>query len=414
MSVRSPGVEVTRTQRPSGRVHVVGAGPVGLFLTALLQSIDGQAVRLYERRDEYTRTRMVSLAEYLIADSIESYKADAIDGQSVEAIFEPAELETRLAYRRSIATDVRALLDEWTRGFVPLNTIERALSELIDARSTGTVERIADDVTAEQALAMLEPGDILVDCSGARSVMRDLLLPGDDLATRGRNTTRFRLEYALVVTFLYDQHYTCNEYCKYYKNVENAAYKFIPAVHRTFYDGSVSHVTGIVGISKPEYEAMPPSFDGAWLREHFPSVALSMDRFIDKVRAETHGELVGDLEITRIPLDVYHARNATSRRWQESGVDHPLASASVFLLGDAAIGSPYFQSISLGLECAFFLAGHIGNRNMSVEEIFERYEAFMYRQWLRVYIRTQMIKHNKDLLESVDDTFGLLGKLHIF
>ncbi len=80
---------------------------------------------------------------------------------------------------------------------------------------------------------MLEPGDILVDCTGSRSLMRDLLLPGDDLTVRGRNTARFRLEYALVVTFLYDQHYVCNEYCKYYKNVENADYKFIPAVHRT-------------------------------------------------------------------------------------------------------------------------------------------------------------------------------------
>ena len=90
-------------ERPLGRVHVVGAGPVGLFLTALLQSIDGQTVRLYERRTEYTRTRMVSLADYLVADSIESYKADTIDGQNVEAIFDPTELETRLAYRRTIA-----------------------------------------------------------------------------------------------------------------------------------------------------------------------------------------------------------------------------------------------------------------------------------------------------------------------
>ncbi len=173
-------------------------------------------------------------------------------------------------------------------------------------------------------------------------------------------------------------------------------------------------MTGIVSISEAEFEAMPPSFDGAWLRDQFPSVALSMDRFIDKVRAETHGELVGDLEIMRIPLDLYHARNATSRRWHESGLDHPLAEAPVFLLGDSAIGSPYFQSISLGLECAFFLAGHIANRTLSVEEMFERYEAFMYQQWLRVYMRTQMIKHNKDLLESVDDTFGLLEKLHVF
>jgi hypothetical protein len=38
----------------------------------------------------------------------------------------------------------------------------------------------------------------------------------------------------------------------------------------------------------------------------------------------------------------------------------------------------------------------------------------MYQQWLRVYMRTQMIKHNKDLLEAVDDTDDLLAKLHVF
>ena len=68
---------------------------------------------------------------------------------------------------------------------------------------------------------------------------------------------------------------------------------------------------------------MPPTFDGDWLREHFPDIADSMDSFIDQVKAETNGELVGDLEITRIPLDVYHARNATSRRWHESGARPP-------------------------------------------------------------------------------------------
>ena len=119
MSLASATVDVVRIKRPMGRVHVLGAGPVGLFLTALLQSIDGQAVRLYERRDAYTRTRMVSLAEFLIADSIESYKADTIDGQSVEAIFDPVELETRLAYRRTIAPDLRALLRGMDEGFRP-------------------------------------------------------------------------------------------------------------------------------------------------------------------------------------------------------------------------------------------------------------------------------------------------------
>jgi 2-polyprenyl-6-methoxyphenol hydroxylase-like FAD-dependent oxidoreductase len=400
--------------RPQGRIHVIGAGPVGLFLTALLQSVEGQHIRLYERRPEYTRTRMVSLASYLVADSIESYKADVIDGQDVEAIFDPVELATRLAYRRTVAPDLRALLDEWSRGFVALNTVENTLTELIETRATGTVERVLARVEPDEALALMGPDDILVDCTGTRSLLRDRLAPGSDPAVPGANTKKFSLEHALVITFLYGQHYECDEYCKYYKNLENAGYKFIPTVRRTYYDGDVTHVTGIVTISPAEFEAMPPRFDGAWLREHFPRIAISMDGFINRVKAETHGELVGDLEITRIPLDVYHAWNVTSRRWQLSGRDDPLARTPVFLLGDSAIGSPYFQSISLGLECAFHLAGHLANRTLPMSEVFDRYELFMHQQWLRVYMRSQMIKHNKDLLQVVDDLDGMLGALHIY
>jgi 2-polyprenyl-6-methoxyphenol hydroxylase-like FAD-dependent oxidoreductase len=400
--------------RPQGRIHIVGAGPVGLFLAALLQEAEGQEIRLYERRSEYTRTRMVSLAKYLVADSIESYREDPVDGQDVEALYDPAELEARLAYRRTVAPDLRALLEEWSRGFVRLNDVESRLTELIESRDTGTVDRKSHTVTPDEALEMLEPDDILVDCTGTRSLMRDLLLPGADLDVPGRNTQQFHLEYSLVITFLYGEHYECNEYCKYYKNVDSTGYKFIPAVHRTCYDNGVTHVTGIVSISTEEFEAMPSRFDGAWLREHFPGVAASMDNFIDQVKRETNGELIGDLDITRIPLDVYHAWHNTTRRWSESGLDHPLARTPVFLLGDSAIGSPYFQSISLGFECAFFLAGHLANRALPMSLVNERYETFMYQQWLRVYMRSQMIKHNKDLLQVVDDTDGLLARLHVY
>jgi 2-polyprenyl-6-methoxyphenol hydroxylase-like FAD-dependent oxidoreductase len=394
---------------------VVGAGPVGLLLTALLQSMEGFSVRLYEKRDEYTRTRMVQLAPYLVADSVESYRTDYIDGDSVEAVFDPAELDEGLAFRQSIPADLMALLRGWTLGFCPLNSIERAISDLIDARESNDVQRKAAVVTAEDAMAMLEPGDLLIDCTGARSLLRDHLTHGSGGVDGGANTLKIRLEYALVITFLYGQPYDCNEYCKYYKNVENAQYKFIPMVHRTHYDGSVSHVTGIVNISAREFDAMPSRFDGQWLRSNFPSVAQSMDRFIDKVKEETQGELLGDLEIVRIPLDLYRARNATSRQWLTAGpTDHPLATSPVFLAGDSAIGSPYFQSISLGFECAMYLAGLIAQRDLPLRDMLDRYELYSYKQWLRVYMRSKMIKHNKDLFESLDDSLALLEKLHIY
>jgi 2-polyprenyl-6-methoxyphenol hydroxylase-like FAD-dependent oxidoreductase len=377
--------------------------------------MEGFSVRLYEKRHAYTRTRMVQLAPYLVADSVESYRTDYIDGDSVEAVFDPAELDEGLAFRQSIPGDLMALLRGWTLGFCPLNSIERAVSDLIDARVSNGVHRTAAVMTAEDAVAMLEPGDILIDCTGSRSLLRHHLVPGSNGMDGGANTLKIRLEYALVITFLYGQPYDCNEYCKYYKNVENAQYKFIPMVHRTHYDGSVSHVTGIVNISAREFEAMPSRFDGEWLRNNFPSVAQSMDRFIDKIKEETQGELLGDLEIVRIPLDLYRARNATSRQWLTAGpTDHPLATSPVFLAGDSAIGSPYFQSISLGFECAMYLAGLIAQRDLPLRDMLDRYELYSYKQWLRVYMRSKMIKHNKDLFESLDDPLALLDKLHIY
>ena len=394
---------------------MVGAGPVGLLLTALLQSVEGFSVRLYEKRHEYTRTRMVQLAPYLVADSVESYRTDYIDGDSVEAIFDPAELDEGLAFRQSIPSDLMALLRGWTSGFCPLNSIELEVSDLIDARGSSALQRTAAVVTAKDAMAMLEPGDVLIDCTGARSLLRDHLVPGSEEIDGDANTLLIRLEYALVITFLYGQKYDCDEYCKYYKNIENAHYKFIPMVHRTHYDGSVSHVTGIVNITAEEYEAMPSRFDGQWLRSNFPSVAQSMDRFIEKIQEETHGEILGDLEIIRIPLDLYRARNATSRQWLAAGpTEHPLATSPVFLVGDSAIGSPYFQSISLGFECAMYLAGLIAQRDLPLSDMLDRYEQYSYKQWLRVYMRSKMIKHNKDLFESLDDSLALLEKLHIY
>ena len=399
--------------RPMGTVHIIGAGPVGLFFAALMQSLPQQPVRIYERRPEYTRSRMVTLAPYLVADSIETYQADVLDGPNVAALFSPDELETRLAYRRTVAPDLKALIQAWTVGFASINDIEMTLRRLIEDRGTGTVERIETTATREDILASLGPHDVIVDCSGTRSLFRDALVPGGDAADHP-NLMRVRLEYALVVTFLYSEHYECDEYCKYYKNAGNTAYKFIPGVHRTYYDGSISHVTGIITITKDEFDAMPGQFDGSWLREHFPAVAESMDRFMNRVRDDTHGEVVGEEEIVRIPLDVYHARNFTSRPWRRSAEPGPLSTMAAFVLGDSAIGSPYFGSISLGFECAFFLAGHLANRQLPMGEIFDRYEAFMDKQFLRVYMRTTLIKHNKDLLELIDDRFALLSKLHIY
>jgi hypothetical protein len=61
-----------------------------------------------------------------------------------------------------------------------------------------------------------------------------------------------------------------------------------------------------------------------------------------------------------------------------------------------------------------FQAALVAPRDLPIEKMQERYELLMYKQWLRVYMRSKMIKHNKDLFESVDDPLALLNKLHIY
>ena len=97
---------------------------------------------------------------------------DHIDGDIIEAVFDPPEIDQGLAFRQSIAPDLMALLREWSLGFYPLNTIEQSLSDLIDARGSNTVQRTSMVVTAQDAMGMLEPGDVLIDCTGANSLLR--------------------------------------------------------------------------------------------------------------------------------------------------------------------------------------------------------------------------------------------------
>jgi hypothetical protein len=56
----------------------------------------------------------------------------------------------------------------------------------------------------------------------------------------------------------------------------------------------------------------------------------------------------------------------------------------------------------------------MGQRDLPLKDMLNRYELYIYKQWLRVYMRSKMIKHNKDLFESIDDPLRLLELLHIY
>jgi len=128
----------------------------------------------------------------------------------------------------------------------------------------------------------------------------------------------------------------------------------------------------------------------------------SAERCVELVRTAL-GDEHAPVEVESV--QPWQASAATADRFQQG---------RVFLAGDSAMGSPYFQSISLGFECAMLLASLVAQRDLPLPELLDRYELYLYKQWLRVYMRSKMIKHNKDLFESLDDPMALLEKLHIY
>jgi hypothetical protein len=147
------------------------------MLTALLQSMEGLSVHLYEKRREYTRTRMVRLAPTSWRTRSRA-TATTTSTERPSRRVRSSELDESLAFRRSIPPDLMTPLQAWSQGFCPLNSIERAISDLIDTRGTSNVQRTAEVVTFDEAAAMLEPGDTLIDCTGCSSLLRNHLVPG--------------------------------------------------------------------------------------------------------------------------------------------------------------------------------------------------------------------------------------------
>ena len=208
--------------RADGTVHVVGAGPVGLFLAALLQSIDGQRVRLYEKRAEYTRTRMVQLA------AVPRRRLDReLSGRPDRRAERRGDLRPdRARDPAGLSTDHRpgpARAARCVDARIRPAQHDRAVAERADRRPRHR-DRRADRGRGRRRRGARDRWSPATSSSTAPArgpSSATSLVPGGDPTARPEHAARFRLEYALVVTFLYDQHYACNEYCKYYKNLEN-------------------------------------------------------------------------------------------------------------------------------------------------------------------------------------------------
>ena len=384
-----------------GTIYVIGAGPIGLAATAALQRGTQHDIVLFEKRAGYTRDRKVTLSHFLLAEEVGDYTSEDTDADDIRAIFRHDDLEDLLSSKRSIPAEVRAALTEIGSSFVALNTIEETFAQIVSAGRP--IDRRSVDMSVDDLISMVEPGDIVLDATGRNSLTRDSLLGPD-------NTLEFIVEHALVASFAMDASHICTTQCKWSGSIGNDFYDFIPSVRRSHTIAGRTVAVGIVEISDEDFARLPRTLDEEWLTSGDPA-AEGIRRYLHHHSGGTSSASPLLLNLMTLPLNLYCAQHFTNLH-RPSGSGFP--DASLFLLGDAAIGSPYFQSISLGLESTFFLTAALQRHGWADSTVLDRYERFMERQWMRVYMRSRSIKSNKDVLTYVDDIPGLLDRLYVY
>ncbi|MFM8353160.1 MAG: hypothetical protein ACKN9D_19085, partial [Actinomycetales bacterium] len=354
----------------------------------------------FEKRPAYTRERKVTLGHFLLAESVADYDAEDLDADDIRAVFRHDDLADLIASKEAIPEEIRELIAGIGTSFVALNSIEMALAEIVGAGRA--IDRRQQALTLNELDQLVRPGDTVLDATGRNSLTRDALLGAD-------NTLEFVLEHALVASFAFDGDHACDEQCKRSGSIGNEVYDFIPSVRRSHAIADRSVVVGIVEISDEDFARLPRTLDAPWLALGDP-VAQGINRFLDHHRTlGTAAPAV--LDVMTLPLNLYCAQHFTNAHHRRVG---EVPDVSVYLLGDAAIGSPYFQSISLGLESAFYLAAQLRQFDSGDPAVLARYERFMERQWMRVYMRSRAIKVNKDVLSMADDIPRLLDRLYVF
>ncbi|CAF1163207.1 unnamed protein product, partial [Adineta ricciae] len=387
------------TKMPSSsvsRVLIIGAGPTGLLMGCLMRD-QGMPVTIIEKREEITRTRCVKLlGEVLSSDEL----------TSGIHLFSENQVEERQKAIDSIQSTLFEKLTSWLELCTPLQTIQKSLQEYFVSSGGQIAIGAQYDISKNLDLLGHYPDTLIIDCTGYHSVLRNRIQP-DNLNLR-------LIEYVLICTFTFDERYECNELCKYYKNKNTRKFRVIPAIDDTYKTGKrQTLVTCLITIDESIFRAMPKRdlITYNYLKKHQRDIYDDLTIFLNNMSSGQLNKIHFDsMEFIALPLQVYRAKKVTHKIVNQDLNQHWV------LLGDAAMGGPYFQSISMGYEAAIYLAYIVQQMQHDMEQMMTKYESYMEKLWLALQIRSKDIQRNKQILQYLcaNDRNAILEKIKVY
>ncbi|CAF1015790.1 unnamed protein product [Adineta steineri] len=377
-------------------VLIIGGGPTGLLLASLLRD-QNMAVTVIEKRREMTRTRCVKLLERILSYNKASDEL---------YLFSESQLEERRKAIKSMKPKLFRIIADWLEITTPLQRIQETLASYYTSADDKILFGDQYDFSKNLNVLGHHPNTIVVDCTGYHSVLRDHIVPN--------NRVDQFIEYVLICTFIYEDKYVCNELCKYYKNQNTKKFQIIPAIDDTYMTGErQTHVTCLITIETPLYEQLSKirriTYD--YLKENQNGIYDDLNTFLSNLSTGNLNKIHFDtMEFICIPLQVYRAGKLTHT------VNDNNLNQHWILMGDAAMGGPYFQSISMGFESAIYFAYLFKNTNGDIQQMLKQYEEYVDKLWLTLQIRTREIQRNKQILQALcaNDLDEILKKIRTY
>jgi 2-polyprenyl-6-methoxyphenol hydroxylase-like FAD-dependent oxidoreductase len=354
-------------------------------------------VTIIEKRPEITRKRRIKLSGQLLLSSMIS---DEI------CLFSESQIEERQKAIESMKLELFTMTTSWLELCTPIQTIQEVLKNYYT--SSGGEIFAGDQYDFSKNLDSLQyyRNTFIIDCTGYHSVLRDHIQPNNRI---GR-----LVEYVLICTFIFDDRYECNELCKYYKNKNTKKFRVIPSIDDTYMMGErQTNVTCLITIDKNIFEQLSTmrSLTYGYLEEHQREIYDDLNIFLNNLTAGDISKIRFDtMEFIALPLNIYRAKKLTHSLNDNNLNQHWI------LMGDAAMGGPYFQSISMGYEAAIYFAYLFKHMGGNIQQMLTKYEDYMERLWLKLQIHSKEIQKNKLILQAMcaDDQNAVLNTIKIY
>lgn len=296
---------------------IVGAGPVGLWTAIQIRKrCPNSTITLYERYEAYRRQHVLKIQHSSVFFGA-SRSHDELD----DAFFEEVFLTTRKNVKRS----------PFQKSFISTNTIESNLKKWAIALGCEIVYKHIDSL--EQLLERHNSDAVFILANGAHSELRRELLGVNDVE---KTDLQHILELKTRVSKGFRDLKSTQANGAIKGKLTNLGFEYIgrtqggetPLSFRLFVNEALYNET-------PDASFKAPIKDPTLLPE---SVKSDIDKY-----ASLHGlsleEVFAQGQVSKLQLSVYHAKKFAAK----------YENRNFFLVGDAAMGVPYFRALNSGL-----------------------------------------------------------------